>query len=96
MEMQKIVMLKNHREWKEGEVREVGNNEAHAMIEAGIAKLVYPRVDVGVAQAVEIVETESVSAPAVSKIADKPKRRVRKAKKTKMMAAGSVKKYETK
>lgn len=36
-------MLKDHREWKMGEVRQVENNEAHALIEHGVGELVlYP------------------------------------------------------
>jgi len=44
--MQKVVIVADkYREWKKGEVVEVHNNEAHALVESGTGKLWTPPAD---------------------------------------------------
>ena len=80
-------MVGDHREFKEGEIREVTPNEAHALIDAGLAAL-YENV----------IEEEVVVPKKVSKMmeAEKPKPRklVKKVVKKKKSKKGRKKKVK--
>lgn len=93
--MVKIVMLKDFREYKEGEVREVHNNEAFGLKEAGIAKDFDWDVNPPVKPEKRSVKRKPIKR--TRKVSRKVKRvKQVKGKQTKDMTAGRRRSYKTK